>query len=131
MVNAQYLSASSAFFGFKNYRFSQTSGTIPGQAISAGGYVTTQMTIPLGNVGAVSCVKIKYSTIESFWRQMQGSVNSGLSAADYTLQSNAYYSSGNLVIDTYAVDQTGLGTVLPAQTLDVQARLYKSPFSVL
>lgn len=128
-INVQNIAASSQMFGFRNYTSGTASVSIPSQVIASGKAVVGSGTISLENVDAVSSVKIRYTTVETFWRQAQGYTTTGLVGVGYALQSNVYYSGGNLVIDTYAINDTAGSITLPAQTIDIQARLFRSPFA--
>lgn len=121
--------ASSHLFGFKNYTSGSTVVNISSQTITAGHYVVASGTISLQNIDAVSSVKLQYASVEAFWRQAQGFTTTGVVSSQYSLQSNTYYSAGNLVVDTYAVNQTGGNITLPAQIINVSVRLFRSPFA--
>lgn len=128
-VDVQKIAASSHMFGFQNYTPGSTTVTISFQTITAGHYAVATGTISLQNVDAVSSVKLQYATVEAFWRQAEGFTNTGTVGVGYSLQSNTYYSGGNLNIDTYAVNQTAGSITLPTQIIFISARLFRSPFA--
>lgn len=129
MINVQKIVASTQLFGFRNYLRATATVTIPAQTLSGGGYAVVSALLPLNNTNAVSSVKIQYISVESVWRQAQGSTVTTGGGGSYELESFTYYSGGNLVVDTYVADQTGSANTIPAQTINIVARLYKSPFS--
>jgi hypothetical protein len=133
MINFSKIAATSAASGFKNYNLDPVtfSGTIPAQTLTVGQVVSVSVSVPLDNTNAVSLIKLQYASINSYWYQMFGLTASTTIpfVSEYQLESSASYSGGNLVVTTYAINQTGGSISLPVQVINVRARLYKSPFS--
>lgn len=133
MIDFSKLSATSAASGFKNYNLvpATQTGVIPAQILSANQVVTNTISISLDNTNAVSLVKLQYATLDTFWRQLFGITSSTFVpfVDPYQLESIASYVAGNLIITTYAINQSGGSFSLPEQVINVRARLYKSPFS--
>lgn len=127
MPNLTSILAASSFAGFKNYQTHITgSGTIPSQALTIGGFASTNITIPLNNSNAVSTSQVQFVTVESFWHELSGIVNSGTSS--YSIEALSAYTGGNLVVTIIAANETGSTITLPTQTINVQAQLYVAPF---
>lgn len=128
MVDLDKLAATSRASGFKNYAAVYGSDTIPSQTLLVGQHTVLVINIALNNSNAVSLHKLRYSSVESFWRQMQGWVSFDDIVTGYSLQTTSFYESGFLKVVTFAVNQTGSDIVLPAQFIEVKARLHKAPF---
>lgn len=129
MVNVQKLLATSKFSGFKNYSTGTATGTLPSTSIAAGGFLSTVISMALNNTNAISSAKIAFPIVETFERQLFGYINTGNIGGVYSLQAQSYYSGGNLNVLVLEVNATGGAVVPPAQTINIQARLYRAPFN--
>lgn len=132
MIDTNKIISTNAFSGFQNYTSATFSVSLPGQNLAAGAFLgPIRATTPLNNTNAISQILIQYSGLDAFTRLLPGSIvvdypNSG--SPSYEVESQSYYSGGNLVVDTYISNQTGGVVAIPAITFNVTTSLYVAPF---
>lgn len=129
MPNFTKTAATSLASGFQNYTVKSGSVVVPSASLPAFSYTTHTITIPLDNANAVSEVQLNVS-LDSYWTSVEGVVYRRYPnwPGNYGIDSNVYFSGGNLVISSYLYDQTGSPQVIPAFTISARAFLFKAPF---
>lgn len=132
-VDTNIIISTNLFQGFQNYTSKTFSVAYAGGSLASGAYVgPIRATTPLNNTNAVSILQVQFVGLDSFVRLLPGVIvvdYPNVSSAQYQIESLSYYSSGNLVVDTYISSQTGPGSVtVPAITFNYTAKLYQAPF---
>lgn len=123
--------------GFKNYNSADFFVNYAGGSIAFNTYAgPIRATTPLNNTNAVAEVQVQYSGLETFWRSVPGVIITNYpnnATLTYQIQTFTYFSGGNLVVDTYIINQTGSAVApaavsIPALTIYCSAKLYNAPF---
>lgn len=133
-VNTNTIVSASDLPGFSNYQEATFSAAYGGGNIAAGGFAgPIRAQTALNNSNAVSEVQVMWSGLESFYRLVPGATFQDYPTAgtrQYQVVSMVYYTGGNLIVDSYVVNQTGLTVSTPAITFNCRAFLYIAPFSI-
>lgn len=131
-IIAMLIAATSRFAGFKNYRPNATgSVAIPSLSLSAGQYSKYTFSMPVGRSNAITTFRVRLTGVDSYWRQVRGYIQvdkPNLSAWEYSVQIQGYYTGNNFVCDIYVINQAGSPIVTPAMTINGELNLFVAPF---
>lgn len=132
-IDTNIIIASSRIPGFKN-----TNPGVPFSVVFGGGLLATgafvgaiRASTPLDNADQISEVQAQLSGLESFTREVEGSIVLNVpnnAAPTYQIEIMSYFTGGALIVDTYISNQTGGTITLPAITFNFTAFLFKAPF---
>lgn len=122
--------ATSNFPGFQNYSIVYFSGGIVSQTLVAGGFVSLVISTPLNNTNAISQVQIQFAGLSNNFLIINGTTDffPNVPTPNYQVQSQPYYSGGNLNILTVVANNTGSSLTIPTITINVHAFLFIAPF---
>lgn len=135
MIDTNKIHHASEFSGFANKEIDiPFSASYAGGSIAPGQYKgPIRATVALDNVDDISCVKVKFTGIELFYRILEGTFqvdypNGALRA--YSIEVFTYYKGGLLYVDAYVINQQGSTSSTAAFTMDCLASLYQAPTRV-
>jgi hypothetical protein len=112
--------------GFANNESTSFFFNIDAHTLGAGQADLWSTTWTLNNTTDISSLQINYAGLETVWRYLSGALT--LHMGTYDVETVAYYQSGQLVIQTYTINQTGGSVSVPAFFLNVRAFLFNAPF---
>ena len=130
-IDMSKITASSKFSGFKNNQNKSDSLSVASFTLGAFAFVAHTITIPIDNADSISSVQVKYTGLDDFWREVDGTAfrrYPSWSVQLYEISSQVYFSGSNLIIYTYIADLSGSSQTIPAFTIDVEAALFLAPF---
>ena len=116
---------STRFRYYLNYDTKSGSATVPATSYALGEAKSYSVVIPITRTRDVSNVKFNISTDSSKWYSFPS--RDITLDSKFTLTFTGSYSSNNLTITVYVVNQSFGGSVNTAFTLSVQAALFVTP----
>lgn len=131
-VNTNIIISDNSFSGFKNYTTASFSAVFTTQAILIGKFVgPIRATTPLNNANSVTQVQIQYSGLDAFTRILPGVIIHNVPTSNspsYQIESFSYFTGGNLIVDSYVINESA-GTITPPTiTFNCRAFLFLAPF---